>query len=317
MQKLDKNKFMEVEIPVPWGHVAGKWYGPADIRPILMIHGCLDNAGTWDTLIPLLPKDGISYLAIDLPGHGFSSHIPEGMIYSHFDYIWLIHRIRKIYNWPKVSLIGHCLGAILSFLYAGIFPKNVDMVINLDGMIPSTNPSILINRMKSGLHSSLIITSSLISHHLISKSQPTYFKEELVERMIASSYNSLSPADCEYLFRRGIKKSSREPNKFTLRSDARVRMLDVIAHSQEDYHTLAREIQCPILYISADFRDTPRSRKFNENQKTIEEFMEENTPLFEYQEVSGKHHVHLTHPERVSGLITKFILKCRAPKSKI
>uniref|UniRef100_A0A1B0GQL8 AB hydrolase-1 domain-containing protein n=1 Tax=Phlebotomus papatasi TaxID=29031 RepID=A0A1B0GQL8_PHLPP len=191
MEKLEDPNFTEVKIPVPWGHVAGKWYGPADVKPILMIHGWLDNAGSYDTLIPLLPKDGISYLAIDLPGHGFSSHIPEGMTYSHYDYVWLIHRIRMIYNWPKVSLIGHSLGAILCFLYAGIFPQNVDMVINLDGMIPFTSPEFVIGMLEAGLAK----TSTLIAHHMTPKSQPTYSKEELVERMIASSYNSLSPED--------------------------------------------------------------------------------------------------------------------------
>lgn len=59
---------MEVRIDVPWGHVAGKWFGPKNIRPILMLHGWQDNAGTFDMLIPLLPKH-ISYLAIDLPGN--------------------------------------------------------------------------------------------------------------------------------------------------------------------------------------------------------------------------------------------------------
>lgn len=32
-----------------------------------MLHGWMDNAGTFDTLIPLLPKE-LSYLSIDLPG---------------------------------------------------------------------------------------------------------------------------------------------------------------------------------------------------------------------------------------------------------
>lgn len=33
------NNFKEVTIPVPWGHVAGKWWGPTHKRPILTIHG--------------------------------------------------------------------------------------------------------------------------------------------------------------------------------------------------------------------------------------------------------------------------------------
>ena len=44
------------------------------------MHGWQDNAGSFDRLIPLLPRNH-AYLAIDLPGHGLSSRIPNGMQY--------------------------------------------------------------------------------------------------------------------------------------------------------------------------------------------------------------------------------------------
>ncbi|XP_052863919.1 probable serine hydrolase [Anopheles cruzii] len=56
----------EVEIPVPWGIVAGKWWGSRLKQPVLAIHGWQDNAGSFDRLCPLLPAE-ISILAIDLP----------------------------------------------------------------------------------------------------------------------------------------------------------------------------------------------------------------------------------------------------------
>lgn len=31
--------FKEVTIKVPWGHIAGKWWGPTDVRPVLSMHG--------------------------------------------------------------------------------------------------------------------------------------------------------------------------------------------------------------------------------------------------------------------------------------
>lgn len=32
-------KCIEIQIPVPWGKIAGKWWGPIDKRPIVCIHG--------------------------------------------------------------------------------------------------------------------------------------------------------------------------------------------------------------------------------------------------------------------------------------
>lgn len=90
-----------------------------------MLHGWQDNAGTFDRLIPLLPKE-FSYLAIDLPGHGLSSQIPAGMQYHTIDKIYTINHLLKEYNWDKVSLIGHSLGSIISFLFTSVFPSKVD-----------------------------------------------------------------------------------------------------------------------------------------------------------------------------------------------
>ncbi|XP_044755648.1 intraflagellar transport protein 20 homolog isoform X2 [Coccinella septempunctata] len=33
------NHFKEVTIPVPWGKISGKWWGPTNEKPILCIHG--------------------------------------------------------------------------------------------------------------------------------------------------------------------------------------------------------------------------------------------------------------------------------------
>ncbi|CAH2074062.1 unnamed protein product, partial [Iphiclides podalirius] len=67
----------EVKIPVQWGHIAGKLWGHENEQPILALHGWQDNAGTWDTLAPFLYKKR-PILAIDFPGHGFSSWFPTG-----------------------------------------------------------------------------------------------------------------------------------------------------------------------------------------------------------------------------------------------
>lgn len=31
--------YTEIKIPVPWGHVAAKWWGPGKSRPIVTVHG--------------------------------------------------------------------------------------------------------------------------------------------------------------------------------------------------------------------------------------------------------------------------------------
>ncbi|CDQ91093.1 unnamed protein product [Oncorhynchus mykiss] len=51
-----KQAVSEFNMPVPWGEIRGKVWGPDNGRPILCLHGWADNCGTFNTLIPLLPK---------------------------------------------------------------------------------------------------------------------------------------------------------------------------------------------------------------------------------------------------------------------
>lgn len=109
---IPDREWEEFKFEVPWGFIAGKWYGDRHRQPVLAFHGWQDNAGTFDRLIPLLPKT-IPVLSIDLPGHGRSSHFPPGIQYHVFwDYIPVVRRIVKYFGWEKVKLMGHSLGGI-------------------------------------------------------------------------------------------------------------------------------------------------------------------------------------------------------------
>lgn len=132
-------QFAEVSIPVPWGHLAGKWYGPQDVQPILGLHGWQDNAGTYDLLVPLLPPD-VAFLSVDLPGHGLSSRLPDGCYYNTIDNLYVIRVIMKQYKWEKLSMIGHSMSSIIGFVFAAVFPDKVDMFIGIDALKPHQRP---------------------------------------------------------------------------------------------------------------------------------------------------------------------------------
>lgn len=81
-----KRSYKEISFKVPWGNIAAKEWGPDDGKLFLGLHGWLDNANTFDRLVPLLPAD-IKFIAIDLPGHGRSSHRWPGMPYIFFEFV--------------------------------------------------------------------------------------------------------------------------------------------------------------------------------------------------------------------------------------
>ena len=67
--------------------IAGLATGDAHDPPVLMLHGWLDNAASFGGVMPLLP--GRRLLAIDLPGHGESDHLPSPSGRHFID--WITH----------------------------------------------------------------------------------------------------------------------------------------------------------------------------------------------------------------------------------
>ncbi|GAB0091741.1 Alpha/Beta hydrolase fold [Sergentomyia squamirostris] len=300
----NSKKATKVRIEVPWGHIAGKWWGPQNVRPILCIHGWQDNLGTFETLIPLLPQE-FAYLAIDLPGHGFSSPIPHGMNYSAYDFVWLIKRIQEIYEWEKISILAHSLGAILSFVYAGLFPEKVEFVIALDALKPKIMPD-LIDHVR-GLISNVTIEDE--RNQRPNNEPPSYTFDELIEKLHIGTYKSISPEYCPYILSRGVRKSTRYPEKYFFNRDGRLKSFTHLLIGQESCLLLARNIKnTPYMYIRAEQSIV----KLWEEEKYLMEVVEEMKKVnsnFHYCPVNGGHHVHLTNPTTISGIITDFIRK--------
>ena len=142
----------EVKIPLSSEiFIAAKWWGDKSLYPFICLHGWQDNAGSFDRLIPLLPKT-FSYLAIDFRGCGKSSKQPSGVNYHFFDNLFALHCIFKEFKWDKVGLIGHSMGAGIAFVFAALFPDKVEMVINIDWLKPASDRvGSLIEEMKNTL----------------------------------------------------------------------------------------------------------------------------------------------------------------------
>lgn len=300
----------EVRIQFSWGDIAGKWWGNQNVRPILALHGWQDNAGTFDSLAPLLPKH-IGILALDLPGHGLSSRIPDGMFYSTIDALLLINLIKKEYNWDKVSLMGHSMSAVLGFIYCSMYPDGVDMMIGLDSLKPHVwKPNSLIPRLRRGLDNFMIANE----RNETKAEPPSYNYEELVERLHKGTNGSLSKSACDLLLKRAITKSSKFPDKFFFHRDTRLKTFNFTSFSREQ---ILEMVECitstPYLFINATKSPYFEEEKFYLEAKAA---MLKRNPKMECHDVEGTHHIHLSEPEKISGIVAEFINRIRPPTSE-
>uniref|UniRef100_A0A8D8A2N8 Probable serine hydrolase n=1 Tax=Culex pipiens TaxID=7175 RepID=A0A8D8A2N8_CULPI len=293
----------EVRIPVPFGEIAGKWWGPRDFRPVLAIHGWLDNAGTFDTLIPLLPQHA-SFLAIDLPGHGLSSRIPAGLSYQSMDHVYLIKRIVKHYGWERVSLLGHSMGSIISMVYAATFPGQVDLYIGLDCLKSHiTEPAEIVRRLEDRIPKGLLADE----RNRDQAEPPSYTYEELVERLHQGSNRSVSKEVAPYLLNRNIAESSTQPGRFFFTRDSRLKFMHSVSvgWSQEMCLAMAKRMATmPYLFLKAT--DSP----YYEDKKYFDQFVDVVrgvNPLFRLEYVEGGHHVHLSEANKVAPIVSSFL----------
>ena len=277
--------------------MTGKWWGHQSVTPVLLcLHGFQDNAGTWDTLAPLLPPD-ISLLAVDFPGHGFSSHIPAGNVYRVLDFVLTVQRIVKHFGWTRVSLMGHSMGSVIAFLYSAIYPEYVEHYIALDAITPPYIESV--RRLKRlGEHLDHFLNLGSMDPN----SKPSYTYEEAVQHLHSSISKWATKEGCEILSRRG---TVRKPDgRYYFSRDIRLKSLFGDSYSHEYALQFASNLQCKILYIKAvEGLSVLKPQELDEFLDAIKK----SCVLCEYHTVEGRHHVHLDFPERVAPLISDFL----------
>ncbi|ELW64411.1 Serine hydrolase-like protein [Tupaia chinensis] len=121
----------ELKLAVPWGHIAAKAWGSRQGPPVLCLHGWLDNANSFDRLIPLLPQE-FHYVAMDFGGHGLSSHYSPGIPYYYQNFVNEIRRVVATLKWNRFTLLGHSFGGTVGGMFSCVFPEMVDKLILLD-----------------------------------------------------------------------------------------------------------------------------------------------------------------------------------------
>nr|CAD7586466.1 unnamed protein product [Timema genevievae] len=282
----------EIRIPVPWGHIAGKWWGRTDVQPVLGLHGWEENANTFDTLVPLLNLE--SFLVIDLIGHGMSSHLPHGRLYNYMDFIAMVRFIQRYYKWNKFSILGHSLGSSIGFIYAGLYPDAVEKYVSIDcarTLIMTTLDSEL-DMIRHTIDSTLALESKL------GKDPPFYEFEELVHRVYEGSLHSPTIESCRIILKRGTSEVNKEGKSgYFLSRDPRIRSQWLGKLSKDVYIACASTITCEVLSIRGKQGHLYGGEVEEVYLQTLE-LMKESALIFEHHEVEGTHHLHLNNPER-------------------
>eukprot|EP00092_Neocalanus_flemingeri_P035539 GFUD01038684.1.p1 GENE.GFUD01038684.1~~GFUD01038684.1.p1 ORF type:complete len:353 (+),score=113.90 GFUD01038684.1:250-1308(+) len=295
----------EIRIPVPYGHIAGKAWGDPNGRPILGLHGWLDNAATHDHLVPLL-AEGYRLVSLDQPGHGLSSHYPNGMQYKVSDAFTFLRRVLDHLKWDKTIIMGHSMGGGIGLWYSAMFPEQVEKVICIDLI---SFGSMALNKHVKAARKSVLETMK-VQAKMENPLVPTYNHEDACGRAFMASnlingLGSINKESVETLMTRGLVEVP-DGSGFTWSADLRLRIPTAFNMVQEITEEFGSKVECPHLLIKA----TEASKYMSdESFDQLLKIFRQNNPHFQYRELPGGHHLHLNTPELVAPIINKFLEK--------
>ena len=121
----------EVALQTPLGVLAAlrnDGHGP----PVLALHGWLDNAASFLPLAAHLR--GIDLVALDLPGHGHSAHLPPGADYSFASAIASVLDAADALGWDRFALLGHSMGAGIASQVAAACPQRIERLVAIEAL---------------------------------------------------------------------------------------------------------------------------------------------------------------------------------------
>ncbi|XP_032356635.1 serine hydrolase-like protein isoform X2 [Etheostoma spectabile] len=293
-----KQAVSELCVPVPWGDLRGKIWGPDHGHPVLCLHGWADNCGTFNSLIPLLPTE-FRYVALDLAGHGLSSHRSPGDFYTFPAYVMDVRRVVEALQWSKFSIIGHSMGGNVAGMFSALYPEMVDAVVLLDsyGFLP-TDKNEMWKVMRQGMDQMVQFEKMTED-----KKRRVYTYENAVERLMAAN-PTLSQRSVHILLERGLVQVE---GGVAFTRDLRINLKNITRISLEQSLEMQSRIQASVLVVLAEesFKRIffePAQRKFI---STLLQCLQDRKHMV--AKVPGDHHVHLNKPEVITSFVSDFL----------
>lgn len=222
------------------------------------------------------------------------------MFYHFMDGTITICKLRDYFKWPKVSLMGHSLGSVMSFTYGSLFPDTVDFVVCIDALVPL----VYNNRIERTITS---IEEFLKYDSLNSSGQepPLYTKEEAAQVLHDGTFESIALENCKYILDRNTTESKVQPGKYYFSRDPRLKCGPILGWTKEDVLTATARVDFPVFLI---LNDGNPFKAFREVNNAASEILKKKDN-FEFYGANGTHHAHLNDPQQFADLMSPFLKK--------
>lgn len=251
---------------------------------VLALHGWLDNCFSFRPLSNCLHSANM--LAFDLPGHGDSDTIPQGMPYDFHSYLIWLHELIEALELEKVTLLGHSMGAVIASLYAGVYPEKLNSLVLIEGIGPFSVPDQESPaKMKSFIQSwtqELVPANSLF---------PSWDKAVRARQ----SAGLLTEESAKTLAERGARAVD---GGVMWKHDSRLKLPSRYQFSETQILAFLSQITCPTLLIEGTQSLLPQNELMERRRQAIAKLT--------HMKIKGAHHLHMDTPEPVAKALELF-----------
>ena len=251
--------------------LAAKEWGDPSGMPVIALHGWLDNANSFDQMLPYLTD--MHVIAIDMAGHSQSGDRSEDSGYDIWQDIGDVLAVSEQMNWDRFALLGHSRGAIVSALVAGTFPKLVSHCILIDSYFPIPNKP---------ANAAGQLAKAITDRKRFQTIKPSAFNsfDDAVKARV-NGFVPLQKQAATILAERGVVEVD---GKFSWRNDQRLKSSSMLTFTKEQCESFFTDIKCPIMLIQAESGLL---------QGPIQPQLKEWVPHIEVLSMAGSHHLHL------------------------
>ena len=287
-------KAAPVNIHLSWGTLEGLHWSRPGAPKVLCLHGWLDNAASFVPLAPFLGD--FDLLALDLAGHGFSSHRPQNCRYYFTEYLYDIDAALQALGWDRCHFIGHSMGGGIASSIAAALPERVDRLVLLDAIGTLTLPSD---------QSAQQLRLSMLS---VRRGRSFLRPYESIEEAMQARQNKtpLSDDAARLLCERALEHTG---DFYQWRTDPRLNWRSPHLLNDAQALGLLTAIRSHTLAIS-----TPSVSEYLGNDRLQQRL----SAIAECTHVSddGHHHFHMEQPQRTGARITAFLLQSPSTQAR-
>ncbi|KAJ3017232.1 hypothetical protein HKX48_003653 [Thoreauomyces humboldtii] len=268
--------------------LAAKEWGTEGGAGVLCLHGYLDNANTWDNLIPLLmarqPElKRAHFVCLDFAGHGLSDYRHLQGDYTFDNSVKEARFVVKSLGWKRYAIMGHSMGSHLAFLLAATTePDRITHLIVMEWFARF----VIDAKQEAGILTATV-TAPLPHATMRRQTYPSLHSAALA-RASSSPNMPLSIEAATLLTARTVRSVDPYPS-VQFSSDPRLKNAPIAPRSKDLVRELLSRIACPVLALYGKeglYMDPEKPDEYLEMTKTTVRKLDIVT-------VPGKHHFHL------------------------